>query len=252
MLVPVGRRPDEETARAEETNGVSPDLLALEREIKIARDAYVKASDSRADSGTKRPRSRSLSGQRFDRPLHGTRGEAPRLSHGDRGHALDHAHGGDELGQSRDGGPRRLISVLRDHYVANADVDLLIDEFPHGDTPLEAESLLRKIAAESPHDYVRATALFELAEVLRLAGSALPGLQRSAYDKNLDAMIAMQSRNAPRNWMRSREKQGRPDSRMPTGERGMKAMTTEAERLYDQVVTQFPDVRRPGPAVGRA
>ena len=60
----------------------------------------------------------------------------------------------------------RLISVLRDHYAANADVDLLIDEFPHGDTPFEAEPLLRKIAAESPHDYVRATALSELAEVL--------------------------------------------------------------------------------------
>ena len=38
----------------------------------------------------------------------------------------------------------RLIMVLRDHYVANADLDLLIDEFPHGDTPLEAEGLLGK------------------------------------------------------------------------------------------------------------
>ena len=46
VLVPAGRRPDAEAARAEESIGVSPDLLALEREIKTARDAYVKARDA--------------------------------------------------------------------------------------------------------------------------------------------------------------------------------------------------------------
>ena len=43
-LLPPGndlaKRPPEQKRRA----GVSPDLLVLEREIKIARDAYVKAS----------------------------------------------------------------------------------------------------------------------------------------------------------------------------------------------------------------
>ncbi len=34
--------------------------------------------------------------------------------------------------------------------------------------------------------------------------------------------------------------------------RDMKAMTTEAERLYEQVATQFPDVRSPGADGGKA
>jgi AhpC/TSA family len=138
----------------------------------------------------------------------------------------------------------RLIMVLRDHYVANADLDLLIDEFPHGDTPLEAEGLLRKIAAESPHDYVRATALFELAEVLVAQAFLYEAYKDISHDKNLDAMIAMQTSERTKDWLR-RGGENVKRIRNAYRERGTKAMTTEAERLYEQVATQFADVRRP-------
>ena len=102
----------------------------------------------------------------------------------------------------------------------------------------------RKIAAESPHDYVRATALFELAEVLLSQARLYDFYQDPSYGKNLDAMIAMQTSERTKNWMRA-QKNRVERIRNAYRQRGVKAMTTEAERLYDQVVTQFSDVRRP-------
>ncbi len=93
----------------------------------------------------------------------------------------------------------RLTIVLRDHYTASADVDMLINEFPHGDTPRQAESLLRRIAAESPHDYIRATALFELAEVLLSQVYLYEIYKNASDDKKFDAMLACSSRSAPGN-----------------------------------------------------
>ena len=236
--------PDNDVLRKDESSALSPDLLNLEREIKLARDPYVKAS---ADAQTQEQKDAA-----YDL--------FPSKSLIDRCLVVEAKHRGSRTGigamhwimrmaamnsqnpatQARE----RLIMVLRDHYIATADVDLLIDEFPHGNAPLEAESLLRKVAAESPHDYVRATALFELAEILQSQASLHTLYKDASYDRNFDIMIANQQSERTKTWMLA-EKTYVERLRNAYRNRDMKAMTTEAERLYEQIATQFPDVRSP-------
>jgi beta-lactamase regulating signal transducer with metallopeptidase domain len=243
VFVPAGR-PPANAARAEAAKGVSPDLLALERAIKNARDAYVQAQ-STAQTQEQKDAAYDLfpSKSLIDRCM------VIEAKHRGSRTAFGAMHWIMRMAAMNADNPataarERLIMVLRDHYTKNADVDLLIDEFPHGDTPLEAETLLRTIAAESPHDYVRATALYELAQVLLSQVYLYEIYKGASYDKNFDAMIAMQQSERTRRWMLA-EKNKVEQLRSAYRKRDMKAMTSEAERLFDQVVTQFSDVRAP-------
>ncbi len=244
VLAPEGRRSDEEPSRTDEASAVSPDLLALEREIKIARDAYLKANQ---DAQSQEQRDRAYDLFPGNALIH--RCLALEAKHRGSRTAIGAMHWIMRMAAMNSDNPAtearaRLISVLRDHYLANADVDLLIDEFPHGDTPLEAEQLLRKVAAESPHDYVRATALYELAEVLVAQAYLFDAYKDSSYDKNLAAMIAVQTSERTKDHLR-REGEKVKQIRSAYRDRGTKVMTTEAERLYEQVATQFAGVRSP-------
>ena len=219
-------------------------MLALEREIKLARDAYLKANQN-AQSQEQRDLAHDL----FPGQALVDRCVALEAKHRGSRTAIGAMHWIMRMAAMNSDNPAtaaraRLISVLRDHYLANADVDLLIDEFPHGDTPLEAEQLLRKVAAESPHDYIRATALYELAEVLVAQAYLYDAYKDSSYDKNLAAMIAVQSSERTKDHLR-REGENVKLIRGAYRDRGTKVMTTEAERLYEQVATQFADIRRP-------
>ncbi len=243
VLVPRGR-PPANAARAEAAKGVSPDLLALERAIKTARDAYVQAQNT-AQTQEQKDASYDLfpSKALIDRCM------VVEAKHRGSRTAIGAMHWIMRMAAMNSQNPataarKRLMMVLRDHYTKNADVDLLINEFPHGDTPLEAESLLRAIAAESPHDYVRATALYELAEVLLSQVYLHEAYKGASYDEKFDAMIAMQPSERTRRWMLS-QKNKAMQLRDAYRNRDMKAMTAEAGRLFDQVVTQFPDVRGP-------
>ncbi len=244
VLAPVPQQPDLQAARTEEATKVSPDLLELERGIKTARDAFVKASDSAQTQEEKDLAYNLFPGQDLiNRCM-----ELESKHRGTRT-AIGAMHWIMRMAAMNSDNPAtaarvRLISVLRDHYMANADVDLLIDEFPHGETPLEAETLLRQIGAQSPHDYVRATALFELAEVLLSQARLYDLYHDDSNDKTVDAMIAAQPSERTRRWMRAQNDLA-TRIRDAYRQRGTKAMTAEAERLYDQVVTQFADVRRP-------
>ncbi len=236
--------PGNEVLRKDESSAISPDLLNLERAIKLARDAYVKASAA-AQTQEQKDRAHDLfpSESLIERCL------VVEAKHRGTRTAIGAMHWIMRMAAMNSQNPataarERLITILHDHYIANSDVDLLIDEFPHGDTPRQAESLLRRIAAESPHDYVRATALFELAEVLLSQVYLNEIYKHASYDKKFDAMLSMQQSERTRKWMLA-EKAKVERLRDAYRNRDMKAMTTEAERLYEQIATQFPDVRSP-------
>lgn len=113
--------------------------------------------------------------------------------------------------------PRILVvPILRDHYVAHPDVDLLLDAFNLAFPLGEAEPLLRKIAAESPHDYVRVAAQYELAKMLVF----------------WDAM--MHSPNVTMSDETRKELAQAPA-----------AFRKEAEGLLDRIATDFRQVRPP-------
>jgi peroxiredoxin len=58
----------------------------------------------------------------------------------------------------------QAVDTLREHYVDHPDVDLLLTQFTSGAGVANSEPLLLALADRSPFDYVRATAMLELAE----------------------------------------------------------------------------------------
>ena len=96
-----------------------------------------------------------------------------------------------------------------------------------------------KVAAEARTTMSEPPHFLNLPEALVGAGSLYECLQDPAYGKNLDAMIAVQTSECAT--MISVVGARTTSSQFATliGVTRDESMTTEAERLYDQVVTQF-------------
>ena len=244
----------------EEAPGPAPgaDLLALEREITAADKAWKDVYDS-ARTEPEKDRAHPLD---------------PRVVMGGRCLEFEARHRGTRAGlgalyfvtsaaattsgRQIEAALDRAIAVLQEHYVAHADVDMLISGFTNGSPPIEAESLLRKVAAESPHDYVRAAALYELAAVLIQRAWLLQSYREHGeeMDRNAALMLSGQRSERARESIRFAQDHAKRFLAASAG-RDLDALGTEAQRLLDQIVTQFSGVRAPhrrwnGPAKMRS
>ena len=98
----------------------------------------------------------------------------------------------------------KAIHILGNHYLKHPDLDHLITGFSAGSGAPGCESLLLRVSEESPFDYVRATALFELARQkflnAYLKDKIYNGPQPSAQQQA--DMISMQKSESTKDWLR--------------------------------------------------
>jgi beta-lactamase regulating signal transducer with metallopeptidase domain len=147
-------------------------------------------------------------------------------------------------------GPReardRAIQVLADHYTRHPDIDLLINEFDAGSGAPACEPLLQRIAEESPFDYVRATALLELARHRFL----MQYLKDKIYDQPEQSaesqakLIAMQTSEETKAWLREQYDRGRK-MRALLGKTDSKTLQNSALDLLERVTTHYGGVVAP-------
>jgi peroxiredoxin len=134
----------------------------------------------------------------------------------------------------------------------------MIDDFGNGPWEPSVEPLLRKVAAESPHDYVRAAALYRLARYLHRDVEAYPVLSEWAatYDREwYERMIAIQKTESAKEHLRRQRDQWTAAAERVKGFDPVRARE-EAMQLLERVLDEYADVKTPqyrveGPAFVR-
>src|SRR5262249_8476500 len=127
----------------------------------------------------------------------------------------------------------RALDVLRRHYLGHKDLDLLLGCLHGGPLVFGADDLLKEAAEKSPHDHVRAAALFYRADQLKLKADCKslwtadsPKKEpQTPYDRRLEE----QTRRTLRRLKTFDVKEGR----------------REAARLAREVLAKYPKVVAP-------
>lgn len=214
-------------------------LAQLEREIAAAQDAYrkLKSNDERDRLD---PRyvmvNRCLE---FEAQHRGTRLAVGALHYVMRAAATS-------TGPIVEDARLRAIEILAQHYVAHPDLDLLINEFDTGNGVPEAEPFLRMIADQSPYDYVRATALYELADLLLLMRRMKDHVYQlpESSPAEQEAMIKIQSSESTKIWLRNQFIQGRR-MRLLLAQHNSNDLRDSALDLLDRISTRYANVITP-------
>lgn len=214
-------------------------LANLELEIEAAQKAYQKAVDGDAQD-------------RLD----------PRYVMVDRCLAFEAEHRGNRLGIGAlyyvmraaatavntkiNSARTKAIEILDKHYLAHPDVDLLISDFDAGRGDPTAEPFLRHLIEQSPFDYARAAALFQLAEArfdfLHLAENIYNTPLQS--EAEYDAMLKIQTNESAREWLRNQRGEA---VRFRAAMKGvdLAQLRQEALQLLDRTVNNYAGVKAP-------
>jgi thiol-disulfide isomerase/thioredoxin len=136
-------------------------------------------------------------------------------------------------------GRERALEILRQHYLAHEDLDWPLMSLLGGPVPFGAEDVLKTIAEKSPHEHVRAAALFIWAALLKHHADIITSRKglppAKAPESALDKLALEQDRKMLERLLKLHdEKQARK----------------EAERLAKQVLNEYPKVAVPVRAAG--
>lgn len=140
----------------------------------------------------------------------------------------------------------RAIQVLADHYMKHPDVDMLITSFDAGSGTMSGEPLLLRLVNESPFDYVRATALLELARHRLL----MRHLKENIYNQPEQsaeaqaAMIAIQKSEETKKWLREQYDRGHR-MREILGKIDGNSLQQSAIELLERLTTHYIGVAAP-------
>lgn len=140
----------------------------------------------------------------------------------------------------------RAISILADHYLKHPDVDLLITGFDAGSGTFTGEPLLLRLVNESPFDYVRATALLELARHRLLMRHLKEGIynQPEPSAEAQAAMIAIQKSEETKKWLREQYERGH-QMRAALAKIDGNALQQSAIELLERLTTHYIGVAAP-------
>lgn len=140
----------------------------------------------------------------------------------------------------------KAIEILDKHYLAHPDLDLLISDFDAGSGDPTAEPFLRHLIEQSPFDYVRAAALFQLAEArfdfLHLAENIYNTPLQS--EAEYEAMLKIQTNESAREWVRNQRAEA---VRFHEAVKGvdLAQLRQEALQLLDRTVNNYTGVKAP-------
>lgn len=140
----------------------------------------------------------------------------------------------------------KAIEILDQHYLAHPDVDMLISDFDAGSGTPTAEPFLLHLIEHSPFDYVRAAALFELAEgkfdFLYLAENFYNSpLQPEA---EYEAMLKIQTNEGAREWVRNQRAEA-IRFKAAIEKVDLTRVRLEALQLLDRTVNNYAGVKAP-------
>jgi RNA polymerase sigma factor (sigma-70 family) len=118
-------------------------------------------------------------------------------------------------------GRERALALLRDHYIRHEDLDVALHFLKHGPILFGGEALLKAVAEKSPHEHVRAAALFYWAQLLA---------HKAAFVTN------WKGKTKEERTLRTLDRMGKFD---------VAQARKEAERLAQRVITEYPKVEMP-------
>lgn len=126
-------------------------------------------------------------------------------------------------------GRERAVRLLRDHYLDHEDLDVALHSLKSGPILFGGEELLKAVSEKSPHEHVRATALFCWAQLLA---------HKANYVTRCRAARGKVPASELGRWMakwdrRTLERLGKFD---------VTAARKEAERLAERVLAEYPRV----------
>lgn len=240
--VMVSRDQDRRT-KPVELNSVAAEwqpLGKLEREIAAALDAYRAAPDEQTKAElnpSRRMVGRCLA---FEAEHRGTRLAIGALHYIMRVAAMSTSD--QDINAARD----TAVQILDEHYLKHPDIDLLISEFNAGSGTPSAEPLLLHLAEQSPFDYVRAAALFELAEgrfdTLHLAENIYN--RPLASEAEHEAMVKIQKSESSREWVRNQRAEALRFQARIKGQ-DLQQIRQSAIELLDRVINNYSHVKAP-------
>lgn len=239
MVAPADRSQDNAVLESSDVLPEWQSLAQLEQEIEQARQRYLAAPAGEARDELD-PRLRMVDRcLEFETDHRGTRQGLGALHFVMRAAATSTRR---QLTAARD----KAIDVLDQHYTKHPDVDLMIDEFDAGNGATNPEGLLLHLAEHSPFDYVRATALYELAEhQIQLAYQKVVMHQMLlSPEAEFEALLKIQSSDSSRVWLREQRLQA---LEMQAALKGvdLEALRAGAVELLDRVVNNYPGVAAP-------
>jgi beta-lactamase regulating signal transducer with metallopeptidase domain len=140
----------------------------------------------------------------------------------------------------------KAIAILDQHYLKHPDLDLLIDEFDAGSSIATGETLLTHATEQSPFDYVRAAALFHLAElrlnVLEFAENIdnIPLQSEAAFELQLK----IQNSESAREWLRNNRAEDLRQ-RAAIKQLDLVQLRFSAMELLDRIVNNYSTIKTP-------
>jgi RNA polymerase sigma factor (sigma-70 family) len=140
-------------------------------------------------------------------------------------------HGDPDIPLTR--GRERALDILHRHYLRHQNLDLLLGWLRGGPLVFAADDLLKAAAQKSPHDYVRAAALYYRADQLKLKADCKT-IWTAKYPR----------KEPPSPYERALEEQTRRTlQRLKTFD--VKEARKEAARLAKEVLAKYPKVVAP-------
>jgi RNA polymerase sigma factor (sigma-70 family) len=136
-------------------------------------------------------------------------------------------------------GRERALVLLREHYLRHEDLDVALADLHHGPILFGGEELLKAVSEKSPHEHVRAAALYYGAQLLA---------RKATFVANCKTTPKLVPASEQARWMarweqRTLERLGKFD---------VAAARKDAERLAKRVLAEYPKVDVPVRAVDRS
>jgi len=131
-------------------------------------------------------------------------------------------------------GRERAWGILLEHYLKHEDLDLLLGGVRFGPVVFGAEPLLTAAAEKSPHEHVRAAALFALASLLKDKSVSKTIMDQRV--KNNDYSDTKFER-----WARQTDEK----TLLRLADFDVEKSRREAERLAKKIMAEYPNTARP-------